>query len=38
MVYLKGSGVAQLIHQLIALALFALALNLWAIISYRKNQ
>ncbi|MDR0547151.1 MAG: ABC transporter permease, partial [Dysgonamonadaceae bacterium] len=37
MVYLKGSGVAQLIHQLIALALFALALNLWAIISYRKN-
>jgi ABC-2 type transport system permease protein len=38
MVYLKGSNILQLGHQLIALVLFALVLNAWAIVSYRKSN
>lgn len=38
MVYLKGSGVFELIPQLIALASFALVFNGWAVISYRKTN
>ncbi|MCD8172506.1 MAG: ABC transporter permease [Alistipes sp.] len=36
-VYLKGSGIGQLLPQLVALSVFALAFNLWAILSYRKS-
>lgn len=36
-VYLKGSGISQLLPQLTALSLFALAFNVWAVMSYRKN-
>lgn len=38
MVYLKGSGFADLLPQLGVLLLFAVGLNSWAVISYRKNQ
>jgi ABC-2 type transport system permease protein len=38
MVYLKGSNIAQLTTQLLALLGFAVLLNTWAILSYRKNQ
>ncbi len=36
-VYLKGSGIAELLPQLLALGGFALALNGWAVLSYRKS-
>jgi len=38
MVYLKGSGIADLTSQLIALSLFAILFNVWAVLSYRKNN
>lgn len=38
MVYLKGSGIADLTTQLIALFSFALFFNGWAVISYRKSN
>ncbi|MDR2682539.1 MAG: ABC transporter permease [Dysgonamonadaceae bacterium] len=37
-VYLKGSGVAELLPQLGALGGFALFFNTWAVISYRKSK
>ncbi|MCD8166760.1 MAG: ABC transporter permease [Bacteroides sp.] len=37
-VYLKGSGIMELLPQLFALSGFALVFNLWAIISYRKSS
>jgi ABC-2 type transport system permease protein len=36
-VFLKGSGVGELIPQLIALLLFATGANVWAVVSYRKT-
>ncbi len=36
-VYLKGSGVAELSKQLLALCTFAVVLNGWAVMSYRKR-
>jgi ABC-2 type transport system permease protein len=38
MVYLKGSHISHLTNQLTALLIFAIILNSWAILSYRKNQ
>lgn len=38
MVYLKGSGLMELLPELGVLLLFALGFNSWAVISYRKNQ
>jgi ABC-2 type transport system permease protein len=38
MVYLKGSNIWQLGNQFVALSLFAVVLNGWAILSYRKNK
>lgn len=38
MVFLKGSNILQLSQQLYALLAFALAFNIWAIISYRKSS
>ena len=38
MVYLKGSHMGHLANQLMALLTFAIILNSWAILSYRKNQ
>ena len=38
MVYLKGSGIIDLLPQLGILLLFAVAANSWAVVSYRKNQ
>ena len=38
MVYLKGSTIGELIPQLIALVLFATALNTWAVLSYKKKS
>lgn len=35
--YLKGSGIVQLLPQLVALCVFAAVLWVWAIVSYRKN-
>lgn len=37
MVYLKGSGFADLFSQLLALLAFVLFFNSWAILSYKKN-
>ena len=37
MVYLKGSSVNELMPQLIALGVFALFFNTWAVLSYRKT-
>ena len=37
-VYLKGSGLDDLTTQLIALLLMAIALNGWAVFSYKKNS
>lgn len=37
-VYLKGSGVLDLTTDLIALSVMAVGLNIWAILSYRKNS
>ena len=37
-VYLKGGGFSDLVAQFWALVGFALLLNLWAVISYRKNS
>ena len=38
MVYLKGSGFADLTAQFSTLAVFAATINLWAVLSYRKNR
>jgi len=38
LVYLKGSGLGQLLPQLAALCTFAAVFNLWAIASYRKSN
>ncbi|MDR2476054.1 MAG: ABC transporter permease, partial [Bacteroidales bacterium] len=38
MVYLKGSGLADLTGQFAALTGFALFFNLWAVVSYRKTK
>jgi len=38
MVYLKGSSLADLTVQLVALAAFAVFFNLWAVFSYRKTN
>jgi ABC-2 type transport system permease protein len=38
MTYLKGSNIVNLINQLTVLAIFALVLNGWAVISYRKSK
>ncbi|MCL2728038.1 MAG: ABC transporter permease [Bacteroidales bacterium] len=36
-VFLKGSGVVELIPQMAALIIFAVGANLWAVLSYRKT-
>ena len=38
MVYLKGSGMADLLPQLGALLAFALVLNIWAVKSFKKVE
>lgn len=38
MVYLKGSAFSDLITQMIALVLFALFFNIWAVLSYKKTN
>lgn len=38
LVYLKGSAFAEMIPQFLALCAFAVALNTWAVFSYRKSQ
>ena len=38
MVYLKGSELSSLLHQLTVLSIFATIFNGWAIISYRKSK
>ena len=38
MVYLKGSGLLDLLPQLFALLIFVVVLNSWAVISYRKQS
>ena len=38
LVYLKGSPFSQLTVQFAALAIFAVVLNLWTVLSYRKNS
>ncbi len=38
MVYLKGSTLADLTGQMLALCLFAIFFNVWAVLSYRKNS
>jgi ABC-2 type transport system permease protein len=37
-VYLKGSGIEELTTQLVALAGFAVGLNVWAVGSYKKRE
>jgi ABC-2 type transport system permease protein len=36
-IFLKGSGIGELIPQMIALFIFALGANLWAVLSYKKT-
>jgi len=36
-VFLKGSGIGELIPQLIAFLTFAAGANVWAVLSYRKT-
>jgi ABC-2 type transport system permease protein len=38
MVYLKGSNIADMAFQMMALAGFAVFFNLWAVFSYRKTN
>jgi ABC-2 type transport system permease protein len=38
LVYLKGSGMGQLLPQLAALCCFAVAFNVWAVAGYRKSN
>lgn len=38
LVYLKGSAFRQLLPQFVALACFAVVLNTWAVLSYKKND
>lgn len=38
LVYLKGSAFIELIPQFFALCVFAVALNVWAILSYKKSS
>ncbi len=38
MVYLKGSGLLELLPHISVLFFFALCFNCWAVVSYRKNQ
>jgi len=38
MIFLKGSGLADLITQLVALTIFAIFFNGWAVLSYRKSS
>ena len=38
MAYLKGSSIGHLTNQLLALLAFAVVLNSWAVVSYRKNS
>jgi len=38
MVYLKGSSISNITNQLFALLGFAIVLNSWAVMSYRKNH
>jgi ABC-2 type transport system permease protein len=37
-IYLKGSGISELLPQLSALCGFAVAFNIWAVVSYRKSK
>lgn len=37
LIYLKGSGLKDIVNQLIALSIFVIFFNLWAIISYKKR-
>lgn len=37
MIYLKGSAFAEMIPQFVALCSFALCLNVWAVLSYKKS-
>lgn len=37
-IYLKGSGLMELLPQLFSLLGFAFVLNCWAVISYKKNN
>ncbi|MCC8087955.1 MAG: ABC transporter permease [Rikenellaceae bacterium] len=36
-IYLKGSGISELLPQLLALSTFAVVFNGWAVLSYRKS-
>jgi len=38
MVYLKGSSIGHITNQLLALSAFAVVLNSWAVVSYRKSN
>jgi ABC-2 type transport system permease protein len=38
MVVLKGSGFRDISHQFLTICLFAVVLNTWAIINYRKTS
>ena len=38
MVFLKGSGFTDIAEQLIALSIFAVGFNAWAVVSYRKSN
>lgn len=38
LVYLKGSAFRELLPQFAALACFAVVLNIWAVLSYKKND
>lgn len=37
-VFVRGGNLASVAHQVLALAIIALAMNTWAVISYRKNS
>lgn len=37
-VYLKGSAMRELLPQFFALCGFAVVINIWAVLSYKKSQ
>ncbi len=38
LIYLKGSAITELVPQFLALCAFAVALNVWAVLSYKKSS
>ena len=38
LIYLKGSGMSEMLPQMFTLGCFAAVFNVWAVLSYKKSQ